>query len=248
MSFGAAAIGALVCGNISSFFFGIIASCIICLNRKKIENIILQSGFATIVILAYFSFIGMPFAFERAEIKIDSAMYILYHLNEAEPASAAPRVSDGGALPTATSAPTVTHAAPAKAAKSRIDAPRIQVWWTAFQTFLSHPLLGVGYGDMIYGHFDGKPLKTPHNVFLEMAAEGGVVSLFLGVAIFSLALHRAWISRDQLALGFMIVVTLYSMVALYWGGRIMLFALGLTAGAYASSASLSRNKQYPFRT
>lgn len=73
---------------------------------------------------------------------------------------------------------------------------RMEVADAALQQFLDHPLLGVGYGNR-YGIFDyfttyrdKKHAVTPHNSYLQLAAQTGIVGLLLMMAFFWKT-HRA---------------------------------------------------------
>ncbi len=70
---------------------------------------------------------------------------------------------------------------------------RLVHWRLATQRFLEHPLLGVGLGQ---GRFQTDELHSldPHNYFLSVASETGVVGFFAWIALIFVFVRTAWIA------------------------------------------------------
>jgi O-antigen ligase len=92
---------------------------------------------------------------------------------------------------------------------------RTGLWHEAWATFLHHPLLGIGTGS--FGAIDPARLY-PHNVFLEVGAELGVVALALLVVAICSAASLIW-SGWRLAVG--------QQAMLRWGLIAALFLMAL---------------------
>ena len=78
--------------------------------------------------------------------------------------------------------------------KSNSITTRLEAQHAVFRQFLDHPILGVGYGNR-YGIFDyyttysdKKHAVTPHNAYLQVAAQVGFIGLFL-LCLFFLKVH-----------------------------------------------------------
>ena len=72
-------------------------------------------------------------------------------------------------------------------------AARLALWKETGKVFRMSPLLGVGLGNLAPALSPGEPFRTPtnaHNLFLEIAAETGLV----GLALFLGALGAAWVT------------------------------------------------------
>jgi hypothetical protein len=68
---------------------------------------------------------------------------------------------------------------------------RLVHWRLSLQRFLEHPLLGVGLGQ---GRFQTDELQSldPHNYFLSVASETGVVGLLAWIALIVVFVQTAW--------------------------------------------------------
>ena len=74
---------------------------------------------------------------------------------------------------------------------------RLVGWKLAFQRFVEHPLLGVGLGQ---GKFQTDELSNldPHNYFLSVASETGILGLLAWIALLVILFRTAWVaSRDD---------------------------------------------------
>ena len=85
---------------------------------------------------------------------------------------------------------------------------RIAMWKAAFQIFRDHPLMGTGLGtfSLVYPRYrlpeDSEPVPTrpfAHNIFLNMAAEGGLLGLltFAGLITLTLGWGFRWIRQTS---------------------------------------------------
>lgn len=68
------------------------------------------------------------------------------------------------------------------------DIARAELWATAWQAFLEHPVLGLGWGD--FSTVAWAPY--PHNLFLEVAVELGVLGIFAFGALLLAGGLRTW--------------------------------------------------------
>ncbi len=79
--------------------------------------------------------------------------------------------------------------------KSRSITIRLEAQNAAFEQFMDHPLMGAGYGNR-YGIFDyytsypdKKHFLTPHQAYLQLASQTGIIGLVL-LCIFFVQLHK----------------------------------------------------------
>ena len=74
---------------------------------------------------------------------------------------------------------------------------RVEIWKKTVQSIIKHPLLGVGIGNyptVLSQHPDlAKAGSSAHNLYLNIAAEIGVVGLLASLGILGIILRRAWI-------------------------------------------------------
>ena len=73
------------------------------------------------------------------------------------------------------------------------DPAREGLWATARMTFIEHPFLGLGWGDYSTVGWD----IYPHNLFLEAAAELGLLGLLCVVTLLGIACARVWRNRSE---------------------------------------------------
>lgn len=98
---------------------------------------------------------------------------------------------------------------------------RLVLWQTAWETWISHPFLGVGLGQYAEWLYPGQGGAIPyyaHNLFLDIGVELGV----LGLIAFLVLLIGAWVSvwslvkrHQALALGVAAGLILYSVHSLF---------------------------------
>ncbi len=67
---------------------------------------------------------------------------------------------------------------------------RLNIYQAAWRALLAHPIFGIGYRTFYYHSFDYAPVEaletgffTPHNIFIQVAAENGLVGLALLIGI-----------------------------------------------------------------
>ena len=88
---------------------------------------------------------------------------------------------------------------------------RIGIWQATAKSILKHPLLGVGIGNypLVLGEdiANGKKGASAHNLYLDVAAETGLLGLVALLLIFVEILRRCWklIKRN----GYMLYVTCF---------------------------------------
>lgn len=70
---------------------------------------------------------------------------------------------------------------------------RLTLWKEAIKDFIENPIIGVGVGN------SGGGIGFPHNIFLEVAAEMGIIGLLILIPMFYLTIKRAvsYIKREQ---------------------------------------------------
>ena len=77
---------------------------------------------------------------------------------------------------------------------SGLEGARMNVWENGFRLIQSHPLLGVGGGDFSVAegelHFGLGKWSAPHNSFLQIAAELGLIGLSLFIYLLYRAIHN----------------------------------------------------------
>ena len=67
--------------------------------------------------------------------------------------------------------------------------PRIHIWQVGLDTFLHHPVFGIGAGGYLTSIL-GSEIIYPHNLFLEAGAELGIVGLVLTLLLITIPLIR----------------------------------------------------------
>lgn len=114
---------------------------------------------------------------------------------------------------------------------SRTDVTdRAFLFRAAIRVWERSPLLGGGFGSVLYA----KGYRTPHNVPLELLAEGGIIAFLLGATFVGFAgvpllLRRTSESSYPLALFLLTMAT--AMVGGYFVGRVQMLAIGAAIGA-----------------
>ena len=127
--------------------------------------------------------------------------------------------------------------------KSRTISTRLQVQRGALGQLMDHPLLGVGYGNR-YGIFDyytkypdKKHAVTPHNAYLQVASQTGLIGLAaLGVFLWQLlrqtrravAFYHRTGQQQMVRLGYGLSISV--MVFLFAGLAMDLFDKGMPQG------------------
>ncbi len=92
---------------------------------------------------------------------------------------------------------------------------RLLLWRTAWETILQAPLFGLGLGNYAEWIHPGLGATIPyyaHNLYLDIAVEGGLISLFLFLGLSGLAFFRAWRLATQgngLNIGVFAALSLY---------------------------------------
>jgi O-antigen ligase len=70
------------------------------------------------------------------------------------------------------------------------DSIRVQLFTSAFEIWLAHPLFGAGIGSWSVLSDLGSKYYYPHNIILELLAELGIVGLFLFVAVLVISVRQ----------------------------------------------------------
>ncbi|MCH7974455.1 MAG: O-antigen ligase family protein [Bacteroidetes bacterium] len=71
---------------------------------------------------------------------------------------------------------------------------RLEAWELSWEIIKEHPIIGSGFGGFNgYNNIEWtKMIKYPHNIILEMTAEGGVIGLLILILLIYIILSRAW--------------------------------------------------------
>jgi len=138
-------------------------------------------------------------------------------------------------------------AMPAEFQKYAVDqaaADRPKQYRFAIDQFMSSPVYGQGYGAINY-----KGSKNAHNIILEIPAEGGVIGGAVLISILYLtACCFSTMKRDErvlFSLGYFVLLTCTATVSGYWGGRTLLFGIGLSIGTWKSDESIDHGGDLP---
>lgn len=208
-------IGALVCGNITGIAFGGVAVILVWLRQWSTKDVLKQAAWSLGVVVAYTVLVAPPLAIQRT---------LLTSLGLAKRTEIVETPKARAPVPEMFKSITTNPDKLEENATTSTE--RLDIWKDAIRKIEQKPFWGWGYGNVKYG-----VATMSHNVFLEMLAEGGVIAFGLMLAIFIVTFRQAWLSSDNLALGFFVLVSLDLMISAIWGLRISLFAFGLVAGA-----------------
>jgi O-antigen ligase len=70
---------------------------------------------------------------------------------------------------------------------------RIRIWQDAFNKFKINPLLGAGFGISYHDKIRSKSWVHPHNIFLEILTELGIVGLCIFLLLFGLIFGKIFL-------------------------------------------------------
>ncbi len=135
-----------------------------------------------------------------------------------------------------------------------VDSGRPQLWAEGIQLWMSHPFLGTGFGS--HAHFSPSGMRHPHNFFVELSAELGIVGLILGIALITPPIRRMFFKRRDrqawsLAITQAICVFLFTcaMVSGDLTDNRLLFAfMALSLTASEASKPTTAKRAMPFST
>lgn len=100
---------------------------------------------------------------------------------------------------------------------------RLQLWGVAWAIFRDHPWTGVGLHDfvIVYGHYvttadliDPRVTPWPHQLFLEIAAECGVIGILAALFLAAAILRRVLVRTPPVPLQRVVVPGLFGMLLL----------------------------------
>lgn len=230
-------LGLAFIGSIPSFVSSLTLMLVIVffLDRGGHDRISVTRIYRSLVIGGLLIFIfsilfGLPAALYRVIWKLDVNLskYSLY----------SERVAPGGAITLFGREIVKLH--PSEERANYVD--RSELYSAAFSQFLQAPILGGGFGTFQYRGY-----RAPHNIFLELAVEAGVLAvlllfLFLRAVFYPVIQEvRERKSHKELlvltmALALAVHVLLLQMGGGYFIGRIQLFFFGLAIGVSMLSA------------
>lgn len=218
--FVAASLACTITGNLSGFLFGILAVLAVWFVQRDWRSAVKLSAFAIITVVAFSALIMQPIVFGRLSVKVDRAQQFNESVVERN-------IEETDLPPVADAPPAITQGVESKPAPPK-KADRLELFYVGLQRFLDQPLLGWGFGkaDYVYD-------RTPHNPIIELAAETGILGGILAIALGFTAIGYALRSSSDFVIGYVILVSLTALVSGNWGARIMMFGVGLAAGAWA---------------
>jgi hypothetical protein len=239
--FAVAFAGVCATGHLSGFLFGTFSALLVWLLRRDYRGLTWALVFSVAIVIVQTVTIGLPLAFQRVGLKTEAVTLLLEqrpdllarefrsgrsqeNANPFNEESQDGRETLQGDLPTSglTLIPPVTQE-PEGLARS---ANRILIWRDAIQKFYNNPFLGAGWGSVDYiGH------AYPHNIILELASETGIIGVFTFLFLISASFYRSYINSHYFAFGLLCTILLFYMVSGYFGSRLLLFAIGIAAGA-----------------
>jgi O-antigen ligase len=214
IAFGFAALGMAVAGSLTAALFAPPAIAFVWITRRKM---IVKPIIAAMMLLTLYSaLVAPPLVLMRVLWKI-GAMENVVTLGDQ-----APRY--GGAVWTNK----LLHLMPTESQKYLVDTlatDRLGIYKSAIAKIRTAPIIGHGYGKVDYAWN-----LYPHDLLLEMLAEGGAIALLLLLSILVTSLPRIDDDIGAFAGGCLILFLGGSLVGGYWGNRILLFLLGFSMG------------------
>jgi O-antigen ligase len=225
--FATALLGLMVTGNMSGALFGLCAVAVIWVMDMDWKVVGQQTLISAALIAAYWLLVAPPLFVMRLIWKLGALALQVARASHVAPEQSAAELDNvwllGGYLNG------LRTAMPEESQIYLVDASsadRVDYYRDALRAILEHPFFGQGYGAITYA---GE--SYPHNALLEAFAEGGLLAFLLLSSIIAFSLLAAFRSRNTFVVGVVIVATMTMMVSGYWGGRSLLFALGVAAGA-----------------
>jgi hypothetical protein len=232
-----AVLGSAVTGSLSGFFFGCAGVLLVWLMQKDWRGAAVSVLACLLVLSAFSVTVSPPLIVSRVVGKTVGLMLVAAGRNEetvilngvevvkkVAPEEAMRDLGWGGEISEA-----VASGALGAAGTEPVDVnsgDRAVLFASALEKYAECPVLGCGYGSEGYA---GE--RYPHNAFLELLAEAGPIALVLLLSIFCLAMAGAVKAGNAFVAGVLLLFLLTSMFNGYWGGRLILFSIGMAAGA-----------------
>jgi len=222
-------------GNISAAIFAPIAVVIALMRSTKITDLLKGAALAFVLVTTYSIVVSPPLLIMRAIWKIGGLEAKLNTGQAAIAPGASYKGKAGGPIghqssPAAPLTESLLESLPSSMRTGQeiqtAAADRIDIYKAAWQAFKAAPIFGNGYGRLAYTVH-----PYPHNILLEMLAEGGILAGILLVATIVLSLPSPNNDISGFALAAIIVFVATAMFSGYFGGRILMFAIGLGIGA-----------------
>jgi O-antigen ligase len=76
---------------------------------------------------------------------------------------------------------------------------RLRIWKDALNKFKKNPALGSGFGISYHDKISGKTWVHPHNIFLEVLTEIGIVGFCIFIILFGLIIAKAFLIFKQIS-------------------------------------------------
>jgi O-antigen ligase len=119
---------------------------------------------------------------------------------------------------------------------------RVQIIRTSFLIFAAYPVAGTGFGtfSLVYPQFrvpddpNALPMPSAHNIFMNMAAEGGIIGFAAFLAMLGAAIYGGWrwyratpAQPDHAAAAFYLSAVIGAMIHQLFDGTLLSVHLGL---------------------
>ncbi len=211
-------------GNISSAVFTPLAVLYIAIRQKSVPSLFKAVGLSLALGIAYGVVVSPPLIAMRSLWTIGGIEAKLRETYATKPPATTGRQRGMESAPLTES---ILNAMPeAMRTTNEIQsraASRFDIFADAWKKFQQFPLIGNGYGRLTYA---GHPY--PHNIVLEMLAEGGIIAGFLLLAFLGLSVLPA---PSTFASALLFITLSRAMFSGYFGSRLMLFTFGLAIGS-----------------
>jgi O-antigen ligase len=125
---------------------------------------------------------------------------------------------------------------------------RLEMWQSAWRIFTAHPLIGTGTAGIWHETNKVKPghgVNHPHNSYLYVAANYGILGLVLYGWLLVITLKRAWLARKQLSGHAILAFSVVIMIGSLTDTQILSAATGIVLGFVVGIPTTELQKQEP---
>lgn len=227
--FSVSELGLIVCGHISGALFAALAIVIIWVIQRDWKATLKCMAGAFALIAIYTPLIAPPLSVMRLAWKIGGATIVSSNSHSLTREQAVEALKNSGAI--GKFVIEITQAMPVEMPDLQRAADRLDIYKDAVKHFLECPLIGCGYGALLYA---GQ--RSAHNTLLELAAEGGVIAFTFGLIILSLSGIAAFRSRNPFVIGYLTMIVPTYLMSGNWGARLLIFGFGLAVGSCRQSS------------
>jgi O-antigen ligase len=125
---------------------------------------------------------------------------------------------------------------------------RLEMWQSAWRIFTEHPLIGTGTAGIWHETNRVKPghgVNHPHNSYLYVAANYGILGLALYGWLLVITLKRAWLARNYLSGHAILAFSVVIMIGSLTDTQILSAATGIVLGFVVGIPTTELQKQEP---